>query len=142
MRSVSIKAVLIGGVVDVASSLALGIPFAIFRILRLHQTPMPRGGSASSAVTSLPLYLSELFIGMCCSVLGGYVAARIAKHNELLNGTLSAYLSTILGIFMLAAGLDSHPLYIQALLLASSPVLALSGGYLRLRQKRSQTLPD
>jgi hypothetical protein len=38
------------------------------------------------------LYGAQLLVGLACSVLGGYVAAWLAKHDELLNRTLSAFL--------------------------------------------------
>ena len=37
-----------------------------------------------------PLYCANLLLGLIASGLGGYVAARIAKRNELLNAALSS----------------------------------------------------
>lgn len=137
MRAVSVKAVLIGGVVDVASSLALAIPFAICEAMYRHFASSVNRANPGPASTNPLLHLAGVFVDSCCSVFGGYIAARLAKHHELLNGALSAYLCTMLGTILLATRMDHHPIYIQILLIASGPLLALIGGYLRLRQTRA-----
>jgi hypothetical protein len=138
MSAISVKGVVIGGIVDVASSFILGLPFAIFVIIKvqLAHTPVEQVGAAVKAATfgSTPIYLAQLAVGTGCSVLGGYVAARVAKHHELLNGALASILCVVLGIYVVAAGKDPHPMLVQALLVAVSPALSLLGGYLRLRQ--------
>jgi len=140
MRKVSITGVLIGGIVDIVSSVILGIPFAIYVLFRLDLAQIPQdkiGPAVTSAMhANIPLYICELLVGMCCSVLGGYVAAWLAKHDELLNGTLSPCICVLIGIYSVASGKDSHPIYVQILLLIASPVLGLLGGQLRLMQKR------
>jgi hypothetical protein len=73
---------------------------------------------------------------MGCSVLGGYVAAKLAKRHELLNGALASILCILLGIYVVTSGKDPHPMLVQVLLVVISPALSLFGGYLRLRQKR------
>jgi len=139
MRAVSIKGVLVGGITDILSSFILGIPIAIYAISQIDRTHIPKDqiNSAVAATTrgNIPLYLVELFIGMCCSVLGGYVAAWLAKHDELLNGGLSAFLCISIGVYSIASGKDSHTMHTQVLLLVASPCLGLLGGYLRLRQR-------
>jgi hypothetical protein len=126
--------------VDIVSSFILGIPFAIYVIAKIYSAHLPpeKIGSAVSAAMSenTAIYFGQLFVGMCCSVLGGYVAARLARHDELLNGALAAFLCVCLGIYAIASGKDTHHLYIQILLLVSSPALGLLGGYLRFIQKR------
>jgi hypothetical protein len=140
MRAISIKGVLIGGIVDIASSFLLGLPFAIYVILKvqLAHTPPDQVGAAVKAATlgSAPIYLAQLAVGMACSVLGGYVAATLAKHHELLNGALASILCVLLGIYVLTTRNDPHPMYVQISLVVISPALSLLGGYLRLRSKR------
>lgn len=80
------------------------------------------------------LYIAQLLVGLGCSVLGGYVAAVIAKQFESLNGLLSCWLCVAGGILMLVMRLSHEPLAQQILLLLASPLLAFFGGYLRSRQ--------
>src|SRR5882724_12777417 len=112
MHKISLKGVLIGGVVDVTSSSLLGIPFAIYALSKidLAHTPKDQLGSAIAAVSHATpwLYGMELLVGLACSVLGGYVAAWLAKHGEMLNGTLSSFLCVAIGIYSITSGKNSH----------------------------------
>ena len=141
---VSIPGVLIGGVVDVFSSVLTGLPFALYVTLKLD--PAQRiGPHASEAVTAalhanVPLYTAELLTGLLCSVLGGYVAAVIAKRHEHLNGSLSSWLCIGLGITMMLLGLSREPVWVGMLLLLASPACGLLGGELRLRQRRARPI--
>ena len=141
---VSLKGVLIGGIVDVVSSSLMGVPLAVYAMSKVDvaHTPKEQLGSAIVAVShGTPwLYGMQLLVGLTCSVLGGYVAARLAKHDELLNGTLSAFLCVAIGIYSIASGKDSNAHWVQILMLISAPVCGFLGGYLRLRQRSVQTL--
>ena len=144
MSKVSVKGVLIGGIVDIVTSVVLGLPFALYAMLKVDLSHTPNA-QASAAVTAaihanVPLYVAQLLVGLVCSVLGGYVAAWLAKHDELLNGGLSSVLCVAGGIYVLATGKDSNPHWLQALLLVASPLLAILGGDLmrRLRLRRSR----
>jgi hypothetical protein len=141
MSKVSIRAVWIGAIVDVVTSVLLGIPLAVYAMSKidLTHTPKEQIGSAISAAmhASVPLYLAELLVGFGGSVLGGYIAAQIAKRGELLNGAFSSFLCLALGVYSIASGKDSNAHWVQILLLFASPAFALFGGYLRLRQNRA-----
>lgn len=141
---ISLKGVLIGGIVDVLSSSLLGVPLAIYAVSKvdLAHTPREQLGSAVAAVSHATpwLYGTQLLLGLACSVLGGHVAAWLASHDELLNGALSSFLCLAIGIYSIASGKDSHTLWVQILMLISAPVCGFLGGYLRLRQRSLQAL--
>jgi hypothetical protein len=141
---VSPKGVLIGGVVDVLSSSLMGVPLAIYALSKvdLAHTPKDQLGPAIAAAShAIPwLYGTQLLLGLACSVLGGYVAAWLAKHDEPLNGTISSWLCVIIGIYSIASGKDSHAHWMQVLILFSAPVCGFLGGYLRLRQRSVRAL--
>jgi uncharacterized membrane protein YfcA len=103
--------VLVGGLVDVAASVLLGLPFAIYATTKvdLYHTPNAQSSTALTAAVrgNVPLYVAQLLVGLACSVLGGYVAAWLAKHDELLNGGLSSFLCVALGIYTMTSGKDS-----------------------------------
>jgi hypothetical protein len=132
MGKISIKGVLVGGIIDVVMSVGLGLPFAIYAMSKvdLSHTPNAQATSTVTAVIhgNMPLYIGQLLVGFVCSMLGGYVAAWLAKHDELLNGALSSFLCVALGIYTIASGKDSSALGGQVLLLLASPTLALVGG--------------
>lgn len=137
---VSLKGVMIGGIVDILSSSLLGMPFTAYALSKvdLAHTPKDQLGHAIAAVShSTPwLYGTQLLIGVAGSVLAGYVAAWLAKHDELLNGTLSSFLCVAIGIYSIASGKDSHAHWVQLLMLIGAPVCGFLGGYLRFRQRR------
>jgi hypothetical protein len=140
MRKVSVKGVLVGGIVDVVTSVVLSLPFAIYTVLKLDlsNTPKDRVESTVSAAIhgNVSLYVAQLLVGLACSMLGGYVSAWLAKHDELLNGGLSSFLCVALGIYTMASGKDSNALWVQILMLLASPVLAVIGGDLMRRQRQ------
>jgi len=134
---VSMVGVALGGITDVVTSTIFSIPLLIYVMLKYE---LVGGTQGSYAIVSLIhssgwLYGLQLAIGLGCSSLGGYLAARIAKHDELLNGTLSSFLCIVIGIYAVMAGKDSQPVLVKLLLLIAAPVFALLGGYFRQTQK-------
>lgn len=138
MKNVSVKGVLIGGITDMVTSVALGFPFALYVMSRLDLSKTPKsqiGLTVTAAIhENVLLYAGQLVVGLGCSSLGGYVAARLAKRGELLNGALSSFLCLALGVYAVASGTDSNPRWMQVLLFVASPAFAALGGYFRLKQ--------
>lgn len=140
---VSFVGVVMGGITDVVASGILGIPLIIYVMVKYH--PSRANGDSAAIVSSIHantwLYGSQLALGLGCSVLGGYIAARIAKHDELLNGLLSSFLCTAIGICSILSGKAAQSMLTQVLLLAAAPIFALLGGFLRRAQKSSGGTP-
>ncbi len=82
----SLKGVLVGGLVDIAASVLFGLPFAIYEMTKVDLSHTP-SAQASTALTqairsNVPLYIGQLLVGLACSVLGGYVAAWLASTTS------------------------------------------------------------
>ncbi len=141
MSKVSIKGVLLGGITDVLSTNILAIPLIIYVMAKLDCSHTPKDQLNAAIIAALHgsvlLYTVQFLIGSGCSILGGYVAARLAKHDELLNGALSSYLCIGIGLYSVVAGKESR-LLLGLIGLAASPALGLLGGYFRLAQKRTR----
>jgi len=135
---VSILGVVTGGIADVVLSSLLAVPVIIYVIVKYDLLHAPNGPAAiASSIHSSPwLYGLQLTIGLGCSVLGGYVAAWIAKRDEPLNGLLSSFLCVAIGAYSVFSGKDSQPLRVQIILIAAAPAFAFLGGYFRQSQKR------
>jgi fructose-specific phosphotransferase system IIC component len=71
-----------------------------------------------------------MFFGMLCSILGGFVAARIAKRGALLNGALSAFLCVGFGVYALVSKTNTVSPWMHAAGFLLSPALGALGGYL------------
>lgn len=126
---ISIPAVLVGGVVDVVSSAICLTAFMSYEISKV--APSQRIGHdwtkpiSTAADTNVLLHLAYLL----CSMVGGYVAAVIAKRHEHLNGALASWLRVGLGTL----GMLITPTWLDPFMLVGTPVCAFVGGDLRLR---------
>jgi hypothetical protein len=134
-NKVSMFGVFVGSVVDFAATVLCCLPLTLFWALKLNEEPL------SVSFRAKLVYCAMLAVVLLCTMLGGYVAAAIAKRHERLNGTLSCYLFECLGIgaMLLRAGED--PWWAQCLLLVLCPFLAFVGGDLRLRKRMTHGSP-
>jgi len=142
MSKVSLKAVVVGAITDIVSTNIAMIPILIYFVAtRIDFARLPHDQvqpAISAALQSQgPLFVIGLVVGALCSVLGGYVGARLATHDEMLNGSLTSFLCVAIGLYSLSRGNASGSLPLQLLGFISSPALGLLGGYLRVLQKRT-----
>ena len=134
MGRVSAKGVLVGGVLDIAATFVLSIPLMSVAMVRLNLAPLPEPDRTAALMKAMgpgsSYYLIGLGLGSLCSALGGYVAARIAKHDELLNGALSAWLCMLSGVYSWGTGAYAATAWAHIGYLVLSPTLGAFGGYL------------
>lgn len=139
---VSVLGVVVGGFVDVLSSVLAAVPFVVYATILLkpsHPTGRLPPHAVSDAIrANILLYSAQILVGLLCSILGGYVAAAIATRHERLNGALSSWLCTILGVVEMVSGLARDAMWLQVLMLLLTPIFALGGGELRLRTLRAR----
>jgi hypothetical protein len=137
VKKFSIAGVVLGGTVDVVVTELLAIVIVVVAILH---GGIGRAAGSPAAITALmssaPIFATLMVVGLACSVLGGYVAAWIAKNDELLNGACSAWLCMGIGVASLAFAAGNQPLWQRVPSEVISPVAGLAGGYLRALQKR------
>jgi hypothetical protein len=144
MNKISIIGVVVGGVTDILATVILTLPLVLYVIDELTDTlkdPLQTAVTATIQANPL-LYGFESAIGLACSVLGGYVAARVAKHDELLNGLLACSLPVALGAYSLTTASESGQLLLPILLLIANPLCSGFGGHLRLVQIRGRAHPQ
>ena len=95
MNKISVKGVVVGGVTDIVATVIFTLPLIVYLIATELTGTLkdPLQAAVVAAIRANPLlYGLQSLIGLACSVLGGYVAARVAKHDELLNGLLASFL--------------------------------------------------
>ena len=130
MNRISLKGVVIGNIVDIVSTTIAVLPIMMYVLI----SSGPSGDTADSItqvlMASSVLRVSSIILGALCSVLAGYVSARIAKHDEVLNGALSSILCVAGGVYSAFSGSAALHLF----LLPVGPVLGALGGYLYSRQ--------
>lgn len=140
---ISIKGVVVGGITDIVATNILAIPLTIVILTNLgagHSAAERQAAVTAAFQPHGSLFTGMLIVGAFGSILGGYVAAWLARHDELLNGALSAWLCTAIGIYGIAALPHMQPLWLQAVDFIMSPAAGLSGGYLRRLQIRSSRI--
>jgi hypothetical protein len=137
MTRVSVKGVLVGAVVDILATNIVMVPLLAVASVKLGFARLPKAEQAAAIMSALQpgssYYIWALLLGSACSILGGYVAARIAKRHEVLNGALSAILCMAFGLYAFAKGTGGASPTTHVAFLALSPVLGALGGYLRAR---------
>lgn len=128
MHRIALKGVAIGNITDIVATYVVMLPLMVYFAISSGLPP------AEILKESTVLYVSYAILGGVCSVLGGYVSARIAKHDELLNGALSSILCVGGGMYAVISGGAADDLWMHLVFLPLSPALGALGGYLRSRQ--------
>ena len=128
------KAVLIGAAVDLACSTAGGIVLVVvFSVMA-----GPGEGSAEEVLERLgqswPFLMTSMIVGGGFTVLGGYVAARIARHSFLKHALAAGALSLAAGILLFHSDEGPYSGIISFLGYGLHLPLALLGGWLASRR--------
>jgi Na+-driven multidrug efflux pump len=139
---VSARGIIIGAFADVLAAVVLGVPFSLYTLSQIdpghHLATGQLAAASTAAIHAHPLVrAAELLTGLLAAVFGGYTAGLFAKHDEVLNGALSCWLSLVLGSFTLVLGNSPDSFAITFLMLIASPFCGMLGGYLRIRRKES-----
>ena len=136
-RDISLKGVVLGATSDIVGTNILLAPVAVFLFARMDQSlpSAEKSAAFTRAFTDDPrLYLIGMILGCSASIFGGWVAARIARRAELLNGALSAIACVGFGIYGMTLRTDVVPLWQHVAFFVLSPALGALGGAIRRRQ--------
>ena len=127
MKRISFKGVAIGNIVDIVSTNVVVLPLAAY-VLFSAGSPLDIAADSAEEILkgSTLLVVSSSILGGLCSVLGGYVSTRIAKHDEVLNGALSSILCVGSGVYTVINLSSAGPLWLHLAFLPLSPALGLS----------------
>ena len=138
MRAFSWKGVVYGGITDIVATNIASVPLVMIAAMGSNLTSLPaseRGQAPVALMLASPgLQMAGWVLGAMCSVLGGYVAARVAKRGELINGALSACFCVGLGVYSLVGGHSPFPFWQHLVAVLGSPIPGAYGGYLWARQ--------
>lgn len=118
MRDISIKAVLIGLAVDIVLTIVLGNFLMVFM-----GASTGADISREAAMTSNPLLVLNLSVGLFGTVVGANIAGRIGGQAPVLNAVALGVLSTAIGVIMVAFA--SYPAWFEV----ASSVLVIPFAY-------------
>jgi hypothetical protein len=141
MSRMSFKAVAIGGVADIVTTNILAIPLMAYVVVRVDAIHLPKDqlqAALMGAINASPALLAtQIVVGLAASAFGGCLAGRIAKHDEALNGALSAWLCIAIGVYAIVAGSTTGSILLQLADFVAAPLAGFGGGYLASRRKRA-----
>ena len=142
MRRLAIRSIFVGGLVDLFASNFFGTisQVVVLLILSIDHTSLEDAPAATRAIVNgnTAFFGAQLIIGSLCSLLGGYLAARLARHDMRLNGALSSVPSLVAGGVVIAIGHNPEHFIQHLLILPVKPIFGYAGGYLREHQLRSK----
>jgi hypothetical protein len=130
MERISLKGVAIGSIADIVSSNLIGLLLAAYFLISSVPSGLADGSAVQSLLANGSYRASAIILGALCSVFGGYVSARIAGHDDVLNGALSSVLCVGFGVYALLSGSAAGHLGQHLALLPMSVALGALGGYL------------
>lgn len=125
------KAVTLGALADIAATV-LGslVLFSILGSIMVSQGADPEQLDADLMASDVTMLLG-LVLGLLCTVLGGYVAARVANQREYYHALLTGIVVLVLGELMLSVSPDSTTLAMRIVHDLLVVPAALLGGHLR-----------
>lgn len=133
--------VLVGGVVEIVAANLLGVPIAVYLITTTGALDLPR--AEQKMVYLAALHANHIAAGLSLgtwafsSILGGYVAGRIAKERTIVVGALSSYACLALAADALVHGISGQPIGQFLLWFPGGPLFGALGGYLTQRTVRA-----
>ncbi|GLH75464.1 hypothetical protein SSBR45G_03720 [Bradyrhizobium sp. SSBR45G] len=135
MNRISLMAVAVGNIVDIVLSSIAGFLAAIYVLKSSAASANNMDAANQFVLASGVFWFWSTLLGSLGSVLSGYVAARMARHDDVLNGGLSSILSVGATVYALVRGgaAGHEALYFVSLLL--SPAVTAFGGYLSARHR-------
>jgi hypothetical protein len=131
------KAVLYGFLADIAGTTIGGMVIVGLWPSLLLPPGMSAEEGAKLAQPSDGFMLVSLLVGLGCTVLGGYVAAKVANHREYWHAFLVGLASLIFGELVLGLSQDPNPYPLAHRLIGDLLVIpaALVGAHFRLAAK-------
>src|SRR5215467_9504432 len=135
MRGISVLAIVVGAAADLILTIVLSglLEVWVYATTDLIHLPREQAQAALAAAMqgATAPHIAQLFLGFACSVLGGVIAASLARERHLLNSVLAGVLITLFNLLLFARGVNGGSaleLGLIALTFACYPL----GGALRL----------
>lgn len=133
-KKLNIKAVVIGWLVDTAGSFIVGIFIGVVAGIILASKGLTPEQIVEELSNSIVFQNISLFTGFSFTFIGGYIAAYIAKADELKHALIVGILSLITSLLFIPTISAEEPIWLLISLFVIP--FALLGGYLRKITKK------
>ena len=127
IRGLKIKAILFGSLADILGTSLSGLILCfIYGVIKISQGVSAENLSKLDVQHDFLLQVSSLIIGSVCTLLGGYIAGRMAKQSEVLHGGIVGILSLVFASFFIF----QNPLWFNIIGFIVTIPLAMAGGHI------------
>jgi len=134
---ISIKAVLLGGAADLFLTFLLVSVLSTYVIMRndlQELRPEILGPQVFNIIHKNPaLFAIQVAVGLMSSILGGYIAARIAQQSEIENAVAASMIFVAFGVYSVIAG-NSDAVWLNAFSTVITPFFYHLGAQARIKQ--------
>jgi len=135
MSSISIKAIAIGSLIDIGGSMLTGGVYTFVYAILLASENVPPEEMQRRVLADPAYYIITLIMGLAFMVLGGYVAARIARAREIMHafwvGVVAIGISLL---FLSGADTSMYPAWYLPVSFGLTVPAAVLGGYVAQRR--------
>jgi hypothetical protein len=134
---ISLKAILLAGVADIACTYGYGL-LSVMTVFVVFQSRHLPPGRAVHFLMGVPFLLSAVVAGGASALLGGFIAARIARARELLHAALIPVPCMLLGVVLRLLGkVSPTPTWYTIAAYGVVIPAALLGGHLGVLRKQT-----
>lgn len=125
------RAIIVGVLADIFSTLILGMIITTVLLVKLHGADIPEDAVEKILESDSNLYI-YLLLGLCCTVFGGFMCARIAGSLPIRHGGWVGAASLITGVILeMMLGADqTYPDWYIYISMAGIIPAGVLGGYL------------
>ncbi len=135
MKQIKIKAIVLGLLTDIGGSLLASIIFGTVLVATLVMAGVPSDEIISRAQGPIVL-IPGLIIGFGFTILGGFVAGRVARQAEVLHGGILGGIDIPFGLVIWSLS----PLWLNILSLIATIPMGMVGGYFAKRGGRKNEM--
>lgn len=97
-KQLKIKALVLGSLTDIGGTIIIGIIWGVLIGLYYDLQGYPEPENVMQ-YQGLNILVPGFIIGICLTVLGGYVSGRVAKVQEILHGSIVGCMSLFFGLW-------------------------------------------
>lgn len=96
---INIKSVFLGFLVDIVGSLLVGFIIGIIAAILYVAKGNRIDGFEQFYYSNLPIMIISLIVGLLFVILGGFIAGKVAKQDEILNACSVGMVGILFGLF-------------------------------------------
>ncbi len=137
MSGISVKAVVIGFLIDFGGGLIAAFVYFVIYVVLLLAQGVPQAAIEGRIMADKSHFVATMIMGFGFTAAGSYIAARIARTRELMHAGIVGFMGIVTGLVLVSTADTSRwpSWYIPVSFSLTLPVAVLSG-YIAQRRHR------